>query len=102
MNTELILKPGAVALVTGLLLGTAASLIHRWMVGKSIRNAIKRHNKAKFSLLAGSVLRISVLAIPLLTAMIIPRYVSVLTAALGLMAVKLYFFFREVLFLKRR
>ncbi len=102
MNTELILRPGAAALVTGLLLGTAASLIHRWMVETGIRNALERHNKAKFSLLAGSVLRITVLAIPLLTALLIPRYVSVFTAALGLMAVKLYLFFREVLLLKRR
>ena len=39
---------------------------------------------------------------PLLTALLIPRYVSVFTAALGLMAVKLYLFFREVLLLKRR
>ncbi|MBQ6655559.1 MAG: ATP synthase subunit I [Erysipelotrichaceae bacterium] len=102
MNTELILKPTAAALIAGLLTGMAFSLVHRWMVEESMRKAIKRHNKAKGSLLAGAVLRITVLALPLLTAMVIPRYLSVFTVALGLMSVKLYLFFKEILFLKRR
>ena len=102
MNTELILKPSATALIAGLAVGIVFSLAHRWMVEESMRNAIRRHNKAKGSLLAGAVLRMTVLAIPLLAAMIIPRYLSVFTVALGLMSVKLYLFFREILFLKRR
>ena len=39
---------------------------------------------------------------PLLIGTVIPRYVSVLTAFLGLMSVKLYLFFREIIKEKRR
>lgn len=102
MGTDLILHPGPVALLTGLLLGVLASLVHRRLVELSISNAIKRHDKAKISFLAGSVLRIALLAMPLLIGTVFPRYVSVLTAFLGLMSVKLYLFFREIVKEKRR
>ncbi len=102
MDTDLILHPGFGALLTGLLLGSSCSMLHYRLLAVSMRNAIIRQNKANLSFVAGTMLRMVILALPLLTAMLIPRYVSVLTAFLGLMSVKLYFFFREMINLKRR
>ncbi len=102
MYRDLILHPGPWALLSGLALGAAASLIHYRLVEYSIRSVIERQNKAKASLLVGAMLRIALLALPLLAGMIIPRYLSVLTAFLGLMSVKLYLFFREMINLRRR
>ena len=102
MYRDLILHPSPWALLSGLVLGVAASLVHYRLVEHSIRNVIERQNKAMASLLAGAMLRIALLAMPLLAGMIIPRYLSVFTAFLGLRSVKLYLFFREMINLRRR
>jgi len=96
MNTEQILKPTAVSLAGGLVIGLLFSLIHFKLVSIHITNTIKRHDKASLLSTLGNMARPMILAIPVAVSMICPQYFNVFAVFVGVMIPKLYLFFRAI------